>query len=176
VLRVAILAERFSPNLQWYVDTILKLMTLAGDFVSKHIWMRVVQIVTNNDDLQVVLLHVFLHVLLLLGFLLLCYMCPHTTVCRLILLFFLGGGVGVVHIVTNNDKLQMYAAETCLRALRCETGASLCTSQWWWGGVRRLHEHSMLVIKILAVGSTKVHLLTPAARQCTSQWWCAAVI
>ncbi len=71
VLRVAILAERFSPNLQWYVDTILKLMTLAGDFVSKHIWMRVVQIVTNNDDLQVVLLHVLLHVLLLLGFLLL---------------------------------------------------------------------------------------------------------
>ena len=71
VLRVAILAERFSPNLQWYVDTILKLMTLAGDFVSKHIWMRVVQIVTNNDDLQVVLLHVLLHVLLLLDLLLL---------------------------------------------------------------------------------------------------------
>uniref|UniRef100_A0A7S4P6S8 Clathrin/coatomer adaptor adaptin-like N-terminal domain-containing protein n=1 Tax=Guillardia theta TaxID=55529 RepID=A0A7S4P6S8_GUITH len=52
VLRVAILAERFSPNLQWYVDTILKLMTLAGDYVSDHIWMRVVQIVTNNEELQ----------------------------------------------------------------------------------------------------------------------------
>lgn len=52
VLRVAILAERFSPNLQWYVDTILKLMSLAGDYVSDQVWMRVVQIVTNHEDLQ----------------------------------------------------------------------------------------------------------------------------
>ena len=37
VLRVAILAERFSPNLHWYVDTILKLMTLAGDYVSDQV-------------------------------------------------------------------------------------------------------------------------------------------
>ena len=37
VLRVAILAERFSPNLHWYVDTILKLMSLAGDYVSNQV-------------------------------------------------------------------------------------------------------------------------------------------
>lgn len=37
VLRVAILAERFSPNLQWYVDTILKLIALAGDYVSNQV-------------------------------------------------------------------------------------------------------------------------------------------
>jgi AP-2 complex subunit alpha len=52
VLRVAILAERFAPNLRWYVDTILKLMALAGDFVGDAVWMRVVQIVTNHEDLQ----------------------------------------------------------------------------------------------------------------------------
>ena len=53
VLRVAILGERFSPNLHWYVDTILKLMSLAGEHVSDQIWMRVVQIVTNKEELQV---------------------------------------------------------------------------------------------------------------------------
>ena len=53
VLRVAILAERFSPNLQWYVDTILQLLSLAGNYVSDQVWMRVVQIVTNHEDLQV---------------------------------------------------------------------------------------------------------------------------
>ena len=53
VLRIAILGERFSPNLHWYVDTILKLMSLAGEHVSDQIWMRVVQIVTNKEELQV---------------------------------------------------------------------------------------------------------------------------
>lgn len=52
VLKVAILAEKFAPNLRWYIDVILQLVTQAGDFVSDDIWYRVVQIVTNNEDLQ----------------------------------------------------------------------------------------------------------------------------
>lgn len=52
VLKLAILAERFAPDLRWYVDTILQLINIAGDFVSDDIWHRVVQIVTNNQDLQ----------------------------------------------------------------------------------------------------------------------------
>jgi hypothetical protein len=36
-----------------YVDTILKLLALAGNYVSDQVWMRVVQIVTNHEDLQV---------------------------------------------------------------------------------------------------------------------------
>ncbi len=35
-----------------YVDTILSLITLAGDCVSEDIWYRVVQIVTNHEELQ----------------------------------------------------------------------------------------------------------------------------
>jgi AP-2 complex subunit alpha len=35
------------------VDVILQLIEKAGDFVSDDIWYRVVQFVTNNDDLQV---------------------------------------------------------------------------------------------------------------------------
>ena len=35
-----------------YVDVILQCISLAGDFVTEDIWYRVVQIVTNNEDLQ----------------------------------------------------------------------------------------------------------------------------
>ncbi|KAG0448922.1 hypothetical protein HPP92_027615 [Vanilla planifolia] len=51
-LKVAILAEKFAPDLSWYVDVILQLIDKAGDFVSDDIWYRVVQFVTNNEDLQ----------------------------------------------------------------------------------------------------------------------------
>jgi hypothetical protein len=36
-----------------YVDVILQLIDKAGNFVSDDIWFRVVQFVTNNEDLQV---------------------------------------------------------------------------------------------------------------------------
>eukprot|EP01119_Soliformovum_irregulare_P004110 TRINITY_DN1511_c0_g1_i1.p1 TRINITY_DN1511_c0_g1~~TRINITY_DN1511_c0_g1_i1.p1 ORF type:complete len:976 (-),score=279.06 TRINITY_DN1511_c0_g1_i1:21-2702(-) len=52
VLKIAILAEKFAANYSWYVDVILQLIALAGDFVSDDIWYRVVQIVTNHEDVQ----------------------------------------------------------------------------------------------------------------------------
>ncbi len=52
VLKTAILAERYAPNLQWYVDTVLQLISVAGDHMSDDIWHRVVRIVTNNEELQ----------------------------------------------------------------------------------------------------------------------------
>ena len=52
VLKIAILAEKYSPDPKWYVDVILKLITLAGDFVAEDIWHRVIQIITNNENLQ----------------------------------------------------------------------------------------------------------------------------
>mmetsp|Transcript_20307 Transcript_20307/g.46068 ORF Transcript_20307/g.46068 Transcript_20307/m.46068 type:complete len:985 (-) Transcript_20307:533-3487(-) len=54
VLKIAILAEKYATDLKWYVDTILKLISISGDHVSDSIWHRVVQIVTNNPagDLQ----------------------------------------------------------------------------------------------------------------------------
>jgi AP-2 complex subunit alpha len=54
VLKIAILAEKYATDLKWYVDTILKLISSSGDYVSDPIWHRVVQIVTNHPqgDLQ----------------------------------------------------------------------------------------------------------------------------
>ena len=54
VLKIAILAEKYATDLRWFVDTILKLISISGDYVSDSIWHRVVQIVTNHPqgDLQ----------------------------------------------------------------------------------------------------------------------------
>jgi len=50
VLKIAILAERYRTDNDWFVDVILSLIRNAGDFVSEEIWYRVVQIITNEGD------------------------------------------------------------------------------------------------------------------------------
>ncbi|KAF8350062.1 adaptin N terminal region-domain-containing protein [Amanita rubescens] len=52
VLKIAILTEKYANSYRWYVDTILQLISAAGDHVGDEVWYRVVQIVTNTDDLQ----------------------------------------------------------------------------------------------------------------------------
>jgi AP-2 complex subunit alpha len=52
VLKIAILTEKYASSYKWYVDTILALIGTAGDHVGDEVWYRVVQIVTNTEDLQ----------------------------------------------------------------------------------------------------------------------------
>jgi AP-2 complex subunit alpha len=70
VLKVAILGEKYAVDYTWYVDTILNLIRIAGDYVSEEVslafytkyeaidllqcqvWYRVIQIVINRDDVQ----------------------------------------------------------------------------------------------------------------------------
>jgi len=52
VLKIAILTEKFAIEYEWYVDTILSLMNTAGDHVGEEVWYRIVQIVTNTEELQ----------------------------------------------------------------------------------------------------------------------------
>lgn len=52
VLKIAILTEKYATDAQWYIDISLKLLAMAGDHVSAEVWQRVVQIVTNNEELQ----------------------------------------------------------------------------------------------------------------------------
>jgi AP-2 complex subunit alpha len=47
VLKVAILAEKFAENLNWYIDVIIKLIEYAGDYVNEDLWFRVAQIITG---------------------------------------------------------------------------------------------------------------------------------
>ena len=52
VVKIAILAERYHQNLTWYVDTMVKVILVAGDFVAEAVWHRVVQIVTNHQEVH----------------------------------------------------------------------------------------------------------------------------
>lgn len=52
VLKIAILTEKYASTYKWYVDTILELISAAGDHIGDEVWYRVVQIVTNTEDLQ----------------------------------------------------------------------------------------------------------------------------
>ncbi|KZP31348.1 Adaptor protein complex AP-2 alpha subunit [Athelia psychrophila] len=52
VLKIAILTEKYASSYKWYVDTILQLISAAGEHVGDEVWYRVVQIVTNTEDLQ----------------------------------------------------------------------------------------------------------------------------
>ncbi len=52
VLKIAILTEKYAADAKWYIDISLKLLAMAGDHVSDEVWQRVIQIVTNNEELQ----------------------------------------------------------------------------------------------------------------------------
>lgn len=51
-LKIAILTEKYATDAQWYIEITLRLLAMAGDHVSDEVWQRVVQIVTNNEELQ----------------------------------------------------------------------------------------------------------------------------
>lgn len=63
VLKVAILTEKYATDAQWYIDMTLKLLSLAGDHVNDEVWQRVIQIVTNNEELQAYAAHILLNYL-----------------------------------------------------------------------------------------------------------------
>ena len=52
VLKIAILSEKYAQDYSWYVDTILRLIRLAGDYVSEEVWYRIIQIVINKQEVQ----------------------------------------------------------------------------------------------------------------------------
>ncbi|KAF2863916.1 Adaptor protein complex AP-2 alpha subunit [Piedraia hortae CBS 480.64] len=52
VLKLAILTEKYATDVKWYVDISMRLIAIAGDHVSDEVWHRIIQIVTNNDELQ----------------------------------------------------------------------------------------------------------------------------
>jgi len=52
VLKIAILGEKYAVDYKWYLDIMLKLIRIAGDFVSEEIWYWVIQVVINRIDVQ----------------------------------------------------------------------------------------------------------------------------
>lgn len=64
---MAILAEKYAVDYSWYVDTILNLIRIAGDYVSEEVWYRVIQIVINRDDVQGYAAKTVFEVIVLIG-------------------------------------------------------------------------------------------------------------
>ncbi|GIY18849.1 hypothetical protein CDAR_251531 [Caerostris darwini] len=52
VLKIAVLAENYLCDQKYYIDTILKLLKLFGDYVKKVVWYRFIHIVTNNKNVH----------------------------------------------------------------------------------------------------------------------------
>ena len=48
----AILSEKYAHDYTWYVDTILNLICLAGDYMSEEVCCRIVQVVINTQEVQ----------------------------------------------------------------------------------------------------------------------------
>ncbi|GEM09124.1 AP-2 complex subunit alpha [Rhodotorula toruloides] len=55
VLKIAILTEKFATDYEWYVDTVLALMSTAGDHVGEEVWYRIVQIYAARKVFEVLL-------------------------------------------------------------------------------------------------------------------------
>jgi len=49
-LKIAILAEKYANEYNWYIDIVLKMMEVAGDFVTEDIIFRFAQIVSGFED------------------------------------------------------------------------------------------------------------------------------
>ncbi len=52
MVKIALLAEKFSTDFTWYVNTMIQVILAAGDFVAEAVWFRIVQIITNNTDIH----------------------------------------------------------------------------------------------------------------------------
>ena len=52
VVKIAIIAESYTDDMAWYVDTLVQVVLSAGSFVSEDVWFRVVQVVTNHPEVQ----------------------------------------------------------------------------------------------------------------------------
>ncbi|CRG93753.1 AP-2 complex subunit alpha, putative [Plasmodium gallinaceum] len=47
IIKISILAEKFSPDLSWYIDVIFKIIEITHKSIFQEVWFRLVQIITG---------------------------------------------------------------------------------------------------------------------------------
>ena len=57
VLKIIILAEKFSEDILFYIDVVVRLVETSGDYITEEIWYRIIQIISgfgkqSDKDLQ----------------------------------------------------------------------------------------------------------------------------
>lgn len=50
--KLALAAERFAPNKRWHVDTMLRMLKLAGNYVREEVLAGFIRLVAQTTDLQ----------------------------------------------------------------------------------------------------------------------------
>jgi len=53
ILKIALLAEKFGDSIFWYIDVVIKMLQLAGGYVSNDVWYRIAQILTGFEGADV---------------------------------------------------------------------------------------------------------------------------
>jgi len=51
-LQIGLAAEQFAPNKRWHIDTMLRVLTLAGDYVKEEILSSFIRLIATSPDLQ----------------------------------------------------------------------------------------------------------------------------
>ena len=52
IVKICLIAEKFAKTPQWYVDIMLQLTAVSGDYISEQILDRIIRIIINNDSVQ----------------------------------------------------------------------------------------------------------------------------
>lgn len=52
VFQIALNAERFAPNVKWHVDTLMRLLELAGNYTKENVLSAVILLIISAPDLQ----------------------------------------------------------------------------------------------------------------------------
>ncbi|KAK9461288.1 adaptin N terminal region-domain-containing protein [Lipomyces oligophaga] len=50
--RICIAAERYAPNKRWHIDTVLRVLKLAGNYVSEQIVSQFIALIANTENMQ----------------------------------------------------------------------------------------------------------------------------
>ena len=50
--KICLVTEKFAPNKKWHVDTILRVLSIAGEYVNDDVIASLIALVTQNEDLH----------------------------------------------------------------------------------------------------------------------------
>jgi len=56
-LNICLIVDKHSPSRRWYVDTVTKVLTLAGNYVKEESISLLIHLVCSTPDLQTYALH-----------------------------------------------------------------------------------------------------------------------
>ncbi|QSL65400.1 hypothetical protein MERGE_002710 [Pneumocystis wakefieldiae] len=50
--QISIAARKFAPNKRWHIDTMLRILKLAGNYIKEHVFSKFIQLIITTPELQ----------------------------------------------------------------------------------------------------------------------------